>query len=57
MAINVILEYGEFGYDSTTRTAKIGDGSSTWEQLDTFNKTPLVNDLVSHRTDAALTAY
>ena len=57
MAINVILEYGEFGYDSTTKTAKIGDGSSTWEQLDTFNKTPLVNDLVSHRTDAALTAY
>ena len=36
---NPILLQGEFGYELDTGFAKIGDGSSTWEQLNYFGGT------------------
>ena len=36
---NPILLQGEFGYELDTGFAKIGDGSSTWEQLTYFGGT------------------
>ena len=36
---NPILLQGEFGYELDTGFAKIGDGSSTWDQLTYFGGT------------------
>lgn len=33
---NPILEVGQFGYDSTNKITKIGDGVQTWDKLDVF---------------------
>lgn len=33
---NPILEVGQFGYDSTNKVTKIGDGITTWDELDLF---------------------
>ena len=30
---NVVLNVGEFGYDITNKTVKIGDGTTAWNDL------------------------
>ena len=32
-SINPILREGEFGYETDTRKAKVGDGVHTWNEL------------------------
>ena len=56
MPITKILNRSEFGYDEVENIAKIGDGVSTFDELTPFNKTEVLNNLNSIRTDAALSA-
>ena len=37
LSINPVLADGEFGYDKTNKSFKIGDGASTWSVLPTVN--------------------
>ena len=37
---NPVLAAGEFGYDTTNKITKIGDGSTHWNDLDTFVTKP-----------------
>lgn len=36
-AVNPVLADGEIGYDTTQKKFKIGDGTSTWSQLDYYS--------------------
>lgn len=43
---NTILEVGQFGYDSTGKVTKIGDGVSSWSDLPAFSTNSMsLNDL------------
>lgn len=37
---NPVLAAGEFGYDTTNKITKIGDGTTHWLDLDTFVTKP-----------------
>lgn len=56
MAITVVLNRGELGYDESTKTAKVGDGSTQWDSLQPFNTTQIEDNLTSTSTSAALSA-
>ena len=54
--IRVILEKGKLGYDSVNNIVKVGDGEKLWDELEPFNQTEIIDNLISSRTTAALSA-
>ena len=54
--IKVILEKGKLGYDSINNIVKVGDGEHLWDELEPFNQTEIIDNLISSRTTAALSA-
>lgn len=46
---NRVLEEGEFGYDTTNKKFKIGDGSTAWNDLD---YSPNISDVETAIDDA-----
>ena len=54
--IKVILEKGKLGYDSINNIVKVGDGEHLWDELEPFNQMEIIDNLISSRTTAALSA-
>jgi hypothetical protein len=49
-ASNRILDQGELGYDTSSKLLKIGDGSTTWSNLDNLVLNVTLNSLVATET-------
>ncbi|MGA0233421.1 MAG: hypothetical protein ACO3MB_11175, partial [Saprospiraceae bacterium] len=47
---NPVLNAGELGYESDTDKLKIGDGSTTWNQLGYIVYTPSFSDILNKPT-------
>lgn len=47
-AVNYVLDAGEPGFDTTSKVFKIGDGSSTWEQLKAYTTVEEVNAVLGN---------
>lgn len=53
---SIVLENNKIGYHRATNTAKIGNGTATWDELEPFNKITVVDDYSSNNPEYALSA-